>query len=88
MPVTEKLIEIIMCPRTKQNLKNLSPERVANLNQQVEQGKVKFYDKTPVEDRLNEALITEDEKVIYRVDGGIPILMIDKGIFTEQLESF
>jgi uncharacterized protein YbaR (Trm112 family) len=88
MPVSERLIEIIICPRTKQNLKNLSPERVASLNQQIEQGRVKFYDQSTVGDKLDEALITEDEKVIYRVDEGIPVLMVDKGIPTEQLEPF
>lgn len=83
MPVSEKLIEILQCPRTKQNLKNLEPDKVARINQEIEKGNVNYYDGSPVEDILDEALITEDRKVIYRVDEGIPVLMIDKGIPTE-----
>ena len=83
MPVSEKLIEILQCPRTKQNLKNLETDKVERINQEIEKGNVNYYDGSPVEDKLDEALITEDRKVIYRVDEGIPVLMIDKGIPTE-----
>lgn len=83
MPVSEKLIEILMCPRTKQNLRNLEPEIVERINREIEKGEVKYYDGSAVEDVLDEALITEDRQVIYRVDQGIPVLMIDRGIPTE-----
>lgn len=83
MPVSEKLIEILMCPRTKQNLRNLEPAIVERINKEIHSGEVKYYDGSTVEDALDEALITEDRKVIYRVDQGIPILMIDRGIPTE-----
>ena len=83
MPVSEKLIEILVCPRTKQNLRNLEADIVARVNQEIEKGDVKYYDGSPVEDALHEALITEDRKVIYRVDQGIPVLMIERGIPTE-----
>lgn len=83
MPVSEKLLEILQCPRTKQNLKALESEKVARINEEIDKGNVKYYDGSPVDDPLDEALITEDRKVIYRVDEGIPILMIDKGIPTE-----
>ena len=83
MPVSEKLIEILMCPRTKQSLRNLEHDIVERINKEIEKGEVKYHDGSPVEDALDEALITEDRKVIYRVDQGIPILMIDRGIPTE-----
>jgi uncharacterized protein YbaR (Trm112 family) len=87
MPVAANLLEIIMCPRTKQNLQNLSPEKVGEINKEIEAGGVKYYDESPVDQKLDEALISEDQKVIYRVDEGIPVMMIDKGIPTEQLNS-
>jgi uncharacterized protein YbaR (Trm112 family) len=83
MPVSEKLLEILQCPRTKQNLKILEQDKVARINQEIEKGDIKYYDGSTVEEALDEALITEDRKVIYRVDEGIPILMIDRGIPTE-----
>ncbi len=81
--MNDKLLEILQCPRTKQNLKILEPEKVARINQEIEKGEVRYYDGSTVEEPLDEALITEDRKVIYRVDEGIPILMIDRGIPTE-----
>ena len=83
MPVRQELIEILICPRTKQNLRNLEHDIVERINIEIEKGEVKYYDGSPVEDVLDEALITEDRKVIYRVDQGIPILMIDRGIPTD-----
>jgi uncharacterized protein YbaR (Trm112 family) len=83
MPVSEKLLEILQCPRTKQNLRQLEADKVAKINLEIERGNVKYYDGSPVDDVLDEALITEDRKVIYRVDQGIPVLMIDQGIPTE-----
>lgn len=87
MPVADSLLEIIMCPRTKQNLQNLSPEKVNEVNKEIEAGGIKYYDESLVDQKLDEALITADQKVIYRVDEEIPILMIDKGIPTEQFKS-
>ncbi len=83
MPVRQELIEILICPRTKQNLRNLEHDIVERINIEIEKGEVKYYDGSPVEDVLDEALITEDRKVIYRVDQGSPILMTDRGIPTE-----
>lgn len=83
MSVSGKLLEILQCPRTKQDLRNLEPEKVSRINLEIEKGHVKYYDGSAVEDNLDEALITVDGKVIYRVDEGIPILMIDRGIPTE-----
>jgi uncharacterized protein YbaR (Trm112 family) len=41
-----------------------------------------------VEQPLQEALITEDSKVIYPVKDGIPILLEERGIGTTQLQDF
>lgn len=83
MPVSAELLEILQCPRTYQPLKMLDPEKVARINEEIGKGNVRYHDGSPVEEPLDEALITEDRKVIYRVDDGIPILMIDRGIPTE-----
>ena len=34
---------------------------------------------------LSEALITRDRKTIYRVDEGIPVMLIEQGIPAEQI---
>lgn len=88
MAIDKELIEILCCPDTKVPLKVLSDERIAKVNEQIAQGKIKFKDGKPVDQPLEEALITEDEKTIYRVDDEIPIMLIEMGIPTEQLGDF
>ncbi len=37
---------------------------------------------------LEEALVTEDMKVIYPVEDGIPVLLQERGIGTTQFQDF
>jgi uncharacterized protein YbaR (Trm112 family) len=41
-----------------------------------------------VKESLDEALITTDRKVVYRVDDGIPVMLPEEGIGTLQLTDF
>lgn len=88
MPVDGKLLEILCCPVSRTPLKMLSADKLEKLNATIAQGAVKFVDGAPVESALHEALVTEDMKVIYPVDDGIPILLHEKGIGTTQLQDF
>lgn len=88
MPVDGKLLEILCCPVSRTPLKRLPADKLEKLNATIAQGEVKFVDGAPVETALEEALVTEDMKVIYPVDDGIPILLHEKGIGTTQLQDF
>jgi uncharacterized protein YbaR (Trm112 family) len=88
MPIDGKLLEILCCPVSKTPLNLLLPDRLAKLNGAIEAGEVRFIDGRPVEQPLEEALITEDDKVIYPIEDSIPILLEHKGIGTTQLNDF
>jgi len=75
MPISEDLLQILCCPRTK----------VPDLNEQVAKGAVKYHDGSTVEKALDEGLVTEDGKTVYRIDDGIPVMLVDQGIPTDQL---
>ena len=45
-------------------------------------------DGTRVNERLKEALITKNGKRVYRVEDGIPVMLEDESITTEQIENF
>ena len=51
-------------------------------------GEVQYVNGDAVDEPLREALITEDDRVVYPVVDGIPILLEDKGIGTTQLQDF
>ena len=85
MPISPELLEILCCPRTKVPVQILSADRLAKLNEHIAKGSVKYYDGKTVDKPLDEGLITEDGQVIYRIDDGIPVMLLEQGILTEQL---
>jgi uncharacterized protein YbaR (Trm112 family) len=85
MPIDGKLLEILCCPVSKTPLIRLSSARLDKLNTAIRAGEVQTVRGEAVEQVLNEALVTEDLKVIYPVIDNIPILLEEKGIGTTQL---
>ena len=88
MPVDAKLLEILCCPMSKSPLTRLAPQQLEILNEAIGRGEVKFVAGESVQAPLDEALVTEDMKVIYAVEDSIPILLYEKGIGTTQLSDF
>ena len=85
-PMDRKLIDILCCPVSKVPVRPLDGDRLAKLNQAIETGAVEYVNHDPVGDPLDEALITEDDKVIYRVDDSIPVMLADEALSREEIE--
>ena len=88
MPIDGKLLEILCCPVSKTPLTRLTANRLKKLNDAIAEGAVQYVNGEAVTDTLREALVTEDDKVIYAVVDGIAVLLEDKGIGTTQLQDF
>jgi uncharacterized protein YbaR (Trm112 family) len=88
MPISEDLLQILCCPRTKVPVRMLPAEQLAKLNEAISKGALKNQDGTPVETPLQEGLVTEDGKTVYRIDDSIPVMLVDQGIPTEQLANW
>lgn len=88
MPVEGKLLEILCCPVSKTPLIVLSQDKLDKLNGAVKSGDALYIDGKKVANPLQEALITEDGKVIYDVQDDIPIMLEEKGIGTMQFLDF
>ncbi len=80
MVIDQKLLEIICCPETKQDLKVADEELISRLNGLVERKELKNRIKQPVEKKLDGGLIREDGKYLYPIIEEIPILLIDESI--------
>ncbi len=65
----------------------LPQDKLDALNGRISQGGVVEVGGDAVATPLQEGLITEDGKTIYRIDDGIPVMLIDKGIAAEQIQS-
>ena len=88
MPVNGKLLEILCCPVSKTPLTVLGRQKLDKLNNAIKSGEALFVDGEKVTDPLQEALITEDGKVVYPVQDDIPVLLEEKGIGTTQFQDF
>lgn len=81
-----KLLDLLVCPATRQPLALLDKPGLEALNRAIAAGGVQRADDTPQTEPLREALMTRDRKTIYRVDDGIPVLLIEEGIAATALE--
>lgn len=84
----KKLLDILVCPATRQPLALLDKAALETLNMAVAGGGVKRNDDSPQAEPLGEALVTRDRKTVYRVDDGIPVLLVEEGIATAQIPGF
>ncbi len=75
-----KLVDLLVCPATRQPLALLDKPGLDTLNAAIAAGGVQRVDGTPQTEPLREALVTRDRKTVYRVDDGIPVLLIEEGI--------
>lgn len=83
-----KLLDILVCPATRQSLSLLDKAGLDTLNRAIDAGGVKRADDSAQSEALREALVTRDRKLVYRVDDGIPVLLAEEGIATAQVASF
>ena len=80
MSVSSDLLEILVCPETKQPLAIASEEIVTKLNAEIQAGTLRNRGGVPISKTLDEALVREDGKILYLVDDGIPVMLIEESI--------
>lgn len=83
-----KLLDILVCPASRQPLSLLDKAGLDALNRAIAGGAVKRNDASAQTDAVREALVTRDRKTVYRLDDGIPVLLVEEGIATAQIEGF
>ena len=80
MPVDSELLEILVCPETKQGLRVAPPDLLASLTAGVDRGEIVTRGGGRLTKRIAEALVREDGKVLYVVDDSIPVMLIEESI--------
>ncbi len=83
-----KLLDILCCPSSHLGLALLEARGLEALNQAIAAGSVTRADGSTQQDALREALVSSDRKTVYRVEDGIPVLLVEEGIATSQVEAF
>ena len=88
MPVDRKLLEILRCPVTKQQVFPLTKQQLTAINQAIAAGDLVLADGSTIDSPLEEGLVTENKTRVYRIQQDIPIMLEDASIFTDQVEGF
>jgi len=83
--VDTQLLEILVCPETRQPLQLASAEALSRINAAVASGSLKNRSGQIVSTELSSALIREDGSLLYPVRDDIPIMLVDEAIDLGQL---
>ena len=82
----KRLLNILRCPVTHKGLSLARRETLGRVNAAIQQGRVCKHDGTALAEPLAEALVTDDEKLLYPILGGIPVLLEGESVRVDQLE--
>ena len=85
MTLDRKLLEILVCPITKQPVFPLDQPRLDKVNRLIAQGKLHTLDGTQLDTPLQQALITRNENTLYPVEGNVPVMLEERSIPCEQI---
>lgn len=83
--ISKELLEILVCPETKQPLELIDDDLLEKLNEAVRKGTLINRGGEVVKETLNGGLIRADKKVVYPIINDLPYLRIGDGI---ELEKF
>lgn len=83
-----KLLDILVCPQSRQPLARLEQAGLEALNRAIATGAIRRGDEGVQAEPLREALVTRDRKTVYRIDDGIPVLLAEEAIATAQVDGF
>lgn len=78
--VDQKLLSILCCPETKQDLEPLSDDVIKTINRRIASGGLKNRGGDEVKDPIDGALLRQDRTYFYPVREDIPIMLIDEAI--------
>lgn len=83
----KRLLAILCCPVSHKGLALARPELLKRVNAAIAAGSVVNREGTRLSAAMDEALVTDDGKLLYPVREGIPVLLEGESVVLEQLEA-
>lgn len=78
--VNKELLEILVCPETRQPLTPAPDELVVKLNAQIAAGKLTNRGGQVISSRISGGLIRQDGQYLYPIVDEIPMMLVDEAI--------
>jgi uncharacterized protein len=82
----KRLLQILRCPVTHKGLSLARRDLIGRVNSAIDAGKISNREGRLLHEPLREALVTDDDKVLYPVADGIPVLLEGESVYLEQLD--
>ncbi len=84
--IDQRLLDILVCPETKQDLVLAEPVLINKINGLIETGNLKNRSKQKVTEKIDGGLVQKNEKkYLYPIRDEIPILLIEESIPLENI---
>jgi uncharacterized protein len=83
----KRLLSILCCPVTHKGLTVAKSDLLSKVNSAIAAGSLENRDGRMLSATLQEALITNDGKVLYPVNDGIPVLLEGESVALDQLDA-
>ncbi len=78
--VSKELLDILVCPETRQPLSLASADLLAKLNASIAAGQLTNRSGQAVKQKLSGGLVRQDGKVLYAIVDDIPLMLVDESI--------
>lgn len=82
--IEKELLEILACPEDGSALQIAEESLLKSLNEKISLGELKDRGGDDVSQALNSGLVREDQKYLYPIQNGIPLLLKERGILIES----
>ena len=80
MAVSQELLDILVCPETKQPVALADAALLARVNERVRSGDLQNRGGDPVGAEVQAGLVREDGKILYLIEDDIPVMLIEESI--------
>ena len=81
----KRMMSFLRCPVTHKGLAQANSDLLRRINAAIDGGEVSCRDGRVLSEHVSEGLITDDGKVLYPVDDGIPVLLEGESIDMESI---
>lgn len=80
MPISDELLEILVCPETRQPVALAAGDLLEQLNREIEAGRLRTRGGDKVAQPIREGLVREDGRILYPIEDDIPVMLIEESI--------
>ena len=85
MPIDQELLDILVCPENRTPVSMADAAVLDRLNAAIKGGAVENLGGDAVTEPITEGLVREDGRILYAIQEGIPVMLIDESIDLSKL---